>query len=107
MITFGLRFEAPPGIARHVVEVVLSARSANDSSAVDREGFRVDVSTPGWPLPAVAPFAPSVGHHVLVATDVDDDSVQGCTPVRLRWMTAIRCALGVALAGLVVPAAGA
>jgi hypothetical protein len=40
-----------------------------------------------------------VGHHVLVATDVDDDSVQGRTPVRLWWMTAIGCALGVALAG--------
>ena len=49
VITFGLRFEAPPA-SPGTVEVVLSARSANDSNAVDREGFRVDVSTPGWTL---------------------------------------------------------
>jgi hypothetical protein len=48
VITFGLRFEAPPEASPGTwLEVVLNARSANDSNAVDREGFRVDVSTPG------------------------------------------------------------
>jgi hypothetical protein len=40
-----------------------------------------------------------VGHHVLVATDTDDGSMQRRPQVRLRWMTAAGCALGVALAG--------
>ena len=48
VITFGLRFEAspetPPGTS---ASVTLNARSANDSQAVDREGFRVFVPMPG------------------------------------------------------------
>jgi hypothetical protein len=48
VITFGLRFEAPPEASPGTSSgVVLNARSASDSHAVDREGFRVFVPTPG------------------------------------------------------------
>jgi hypothetical protein len=40
-----------------------------------------------------------VGHDVRVATDVGDESMRARPLVRLWWMTAAGCALGVALAG--------